>query len=408
MGNRQRLCAGLALAFACGGGGSPKTAKPSAQAAPDAGSEVEIEAIQIQSIASALNEFSPAVHTCWAHGAADNLQLEGQVVIALEIGEGGASVPTLIEENVGDAVLIDCLLALWESYHWPEVFAVGDQIQLPPFDFVAPPAQYSVALPHVPVYEVGSDGTLSAQVLIDAQNSGNDQAAMTVLTAKPGAEVGLHTHTSAELLFVLRGQGAVLGVGGPQAVEPGSAVYIPAGVVHGFKHTGESDTELVQFYAPGGPQMRFRDSAALTGTTAFEGKLPKRGAKPIVRTAAKALEHKIADGKASIRIIVDEAISGDASAYIGALTAQVGAVVPLHRHANSSEYLLVLEGAAVMQVAGRALQVQAGDAVQLPATVEHGATIVGAEEFKALQFYAPAGPEQRFKGSEAASAAGRR
>lgn len=396
MGKRQRLCAGLALAFACGGG-SAKPAKPPVATAPDGGSEAEVEAMQIQSIASALNEFSPAVHTCWAHGAADKLQLEGQVVIALEIGENGTATPKLIEENVGDAVLTDCLMALWKSYRWPDVFTAGDRIQLPPFDFVAPTAQYSVALPHVPVYEIAG-GTMTAQVLIDEQNTGNAQAAMTVLTAKTGAKVPLHTHTSAELLFVLRGSGSVTGIGKPQDIQAGAAIYVPAGVVHGFNHSGEDDTELVQFYAPGGPEGRFRDASATAGTTPFTGKLPKRGAKPIVRTAAGAASHSIAAGKASIRIILDEAITSDASAYVGALTAEVGASIPLHRHANSSEYLLVLEGGAEMQVAGRSLHVQAGDAVQIPATVEHGATIVGSEDFKALQFYAPAGPEQRFKG----------
>ncbi len=401
MGYRQRICAGLALALACGG--STKTSTPPVPTVPDGGTEAEVEAMQIQSIASALNEFSPAVHTCWARGAADNLKLEGQVVIALEIGEGGSSTATLVEENVGDSVLTDCLLALWKSYKWPDVFAAGDRIRLPPFDFVAPPAQYSVALPHVPVYEIAG-GTMTAQVLIDEQNTGNGQAAMTVLTAKPGSSVPLHTHSSAELLFVLRGEGAVLGVGGPQAVEAGSAVYIPAGVVHGFSHSGDEDTELVQLYAPGGPEGRFRDASKTAGTTVFTGKLPRRGAKPVVRTAAQSKTYAIAEGKANVRIILDEDISGDAAAYIGALTAGVGAEIPLHRHANSSEYLLVLEGAAAMQVAGRAVRVQAGDAVQVPATVEHGARIVGSEDFKALQFYAPAGPEQRFKSSEAAAA----
>jgi mannose-6-phosphate isomerase-like protein (cupin superfamily) len=42
--------------------------------------------------------------------------------------------------------------------------------------------------------------------------------------------------------------------------------------------------------------------------------------------------------------------------------------------------------------------VQAGDAVQIPPDLEHSARIVSEEPLKAVQFYTPAGPEQRFKG----------
>ncbi|MCP4446482.1 MAG: cupin domain-containing protein [Myxococcales bacterium] len=406
MGFRQRLAGGIvALLASCGG--TNRTPAPPNASSLDGGSEEDVEAVQIQAIAAAINEFSPAVHTCWARGAADDYRLEGQVVVALEIGAAGTAKVALIEESVGDEVLTDCLLSLWESYRWPEVFAEGDRIQLPPFDFVAPTAQYSVALAHAQRHSLAA-GKLDAQILINEANSGNVQAAMTVLSAREGVNVPLHTHSSAELLFVLRGHGQVLGVGGAQEVGPGSAVYIPAGVVHGFTQEGDETTELVQLYAPGGPEGRFKDSARAEGTTPFAGELPRRGSRPLVRTAASAQVLQIAGGKAQVRIIIDEAMSKDSSAYIGAITAEVGAEIPLHRHANSSEYLLVLEGGARMQVAGREIQVQAGDAIQLPKNVEHGARIVGTEQFKALQFYAPAGPEQRFKGAVSAATSGRR
>ena len=395
MGYRQLIGTGLVAALACGGNASTKA--PPTAAEFDAGDSVDTDALQIQTIAAALNEFSPAVHTCWARGAADDFRLAGQVVIALEIGEAGSAKAELLEDNVGDAVLSDCLLGLWQSYTWPPAFAPGDRIQLPPFDFVAPTAQYSVALAHAAEHSM-ADGKLTAQLLLNKVNSGNGQAAMTVLTAKDGVQVPLHTHTSGEILFVLRGRGQVLGIGGPQAMQPGTAVYVPAGVVHGFAQEGDEVTEMVQFYAPGGPEQRFKDPAATAGTTPFAGALPRRGPKPVVRAAADAKRFAIADGKAEVRIIVDEAITRDTAAYVGAITASVGAQIPPHRHANSSEYLLVLEGAASMQVAGQTLIVQPGDAVQIPSSVEHSATIVGTESFKALQFYAPAGPEQRFKG----------
>ncbi len=385
---------GLAL-FGCGGPTAEKTGPTPGQATDAGADEAAAEAAQIQAIASALNEFSPAVHTCWARGAADDFRLDGQIVLAVDIGEGGASKVEAIEDTAGDAVLKECLTSLWSSYRWPSVFEAGDRIQLPPFDFVAPMAQYSVAAPHVPKVALGQSG-VSAQVLVDQKNSGNGQASMTLVTIEAKREVPLHSHSSAEVLFVLRGEGLVRGPGAAQAVGPGSAIYVPKGMPHGFV-AGDSEVEVVQLYAPGGPEGRFRDSANTSGTEAFAGKLPKRGKGPVVKAAAQADAYAIAGGKAEIRIVLDEAITKDEAAYVGALTAQPGTLIPLHRHGDSSEYLLVLEGTATMQVAGKSLQIQAGDAVQIPTNVEHGAEIGGTEAFKALQFYAPAGPEQRFK-----------
>jgi putative monooxygenase len=117
----------------------------------------------------------------------------------------------------------------------------------------------------------------------------------------------------------------------------------------------------------------------------------------MVRAVADATAYRILAGKAEVRILFDAAISGQESAYLGAMTAQPGAVVPLHRHSASSEYLFVIEGEAEMSVAGRVIPVRAGDGIQIPPSVEHGVTISGGSAFKALQLYSPAGPEQRFK-----------
>ncbi len=385
-----------ALCLLSCGGSSAKNSQPIAVAEMDAGADANADAIQIQAIAAAINEFSPAAHTCWARGAADDFALDGRVLIGIDIGAQGEGKAEILEESVGDAVLTDCLLALWQSYRWPDVFAAGDRIVLPPFEFVAPSAQYSVALAHTPVQAL-SQGKLMAQVLIDKTNSGNGQASMSMLIAKQGVRIGLHTHESAEVLFVLSGKGRVLGIGAPREVSPGMAIYVPPGVVHGFEQVGDETTEMVQLYAPGGPEGRFRDPTNLAGTKAVSGKAPRRGPKPLLRAVGDVPSYRIAEGKAEVRILMDETTSGDEGASLSALTAQVGAAIPLHRHENSSEYLFVLEGMAEMTVAGRRLLIQAGDAVQVPSNVEHGATIIGTEPFKALQFYASAGPEQRFK-----------
>lgn len=410
MGHRQprlqvvaRAVCGLALGLsACGSGSksAPGPEGPVVAEAQDAGAD--LEGMQIQAIAKALNEFGPAVHTCWARAAADDFRLHGQVVLTIDFVEPGVGRTKVSEDQAQDQVLNGCLVSLWNDYRWPEIFAAGDRIQLPPLEFVAPDSQHTVASSHVAVHELAG-GKAKARVVLDEANTGNAQAALSLLTMEEGSKVPLHTHTSAELIFMLSGAGVVEGIGTPQKVGPGSAIYIPAGTVHGFEHTGQEAAEILVFYAPGGPEGRFkagRQGAASqpAGTTAFTGKLPRRGPRPQVRDVSAVSPLKILGGKAKVRILFDEAIAKDKAAYIGALSAESGTLVPLHRHSGSSEYLFVIEGQAEMKIGGRVIPVQPGDGIQIPPGVEHGVSFSGAGVFKAVQFYTPAGPEQRFRG----------
>lgn len=69
----------------------------------------------------------------------------------------------------------------------------------------------------------------------------------------PGATHARHTHpNAAEAFFIIRGRGAA-GTGEEEhEVGPGTALYVPAGVVHWFRNVGDEELELVGCYAPGG------------------------------------------------------------------------------------------------------------------------------------------------------------
>jgi quercetin dioxygenase-like cupin family protein len=362
--------------------------------------EPTVEGKQIQAIAEAVNEYSGAVHSCWARAAIDDYKLEGAMVLGLEMDGAGQATASLVSDETGDSVLSECMVELWSSYQWPaNLFAAGDQVQLPPFEFVAPDAQYSVSVNHVAPRKL-AEGKLEAQVVLSAANSGNDHAGMSYLRMHKGMEVPLHTHSSAEVLFMLSGEGDLLTSKGPQKVSAGSAIYIPAGVVHGFTHQGEAAVDVLQLYTPAGPEQRFLDASNTAGTTPFTGKLGRRLPAPIVRHVRDVKPLSILGGQAEVRLLF-ESEQGDEvkAAYMGALTAEPEAVVPLHRHSGSTELLFVIEGQAEMRAAGKGFVIQSGDAVQIPPGTEHGARIVGSEKFKAIQFYTPAGPEQRFKGA---------
>ena len=61
--------------------------------------------------------------------------------------------------------------------------------------------------------------------------------------------------------------------------------------------------------------------------------------------------------------------------------------------------LYLFEGKGVMTVAGQAIPVAAGDAIQIPSGVEHAFQADPSGPVKALQSYVPGGPGQRFKGA---------
>jgi quercetin dioxygenase-like cupin family protein len=82
------------------------------------------------------------------------------------------------------------------------------------------------------------------------------------LEATPGAQVPRHAHAGAEeIIFVLSGSGE-LTVGSekfPFAAE--EALFLPAGQPHAVKFTGEDKAEMVQIFAPAGPEDRYKDAS---------------------------------------------------------------------------------------------------------------------------------------------------
>jgi len=84
---------------------------------------------------------------------------------------------------------------------------------------------------------------------------------------------------------------------------------------------------------------------------------------------------------------------------MGILEAYPGVTVPEHKHEISAEMLYVLEGAGEMVVAGKRTAVKTGHMIQVPPGVKHSFSIHkdSDKRFVAVQVYAPAGPEQRFK-----------
>ena len=75
---------------------------------------------------------------------------------------------------------------------------------------------------------------------------------------QPGASVAEHVHEkSAEIVYVIQGNGQFTVAGEAYEVKNGSAIYIPENTPHSFLNNGKEIIEVVQMYSPAGPEDRF-------------------------------------------------------------------------------------------------------------------------------------------------------
>jgi quercetin dioxygenase-like cupin family protein len=121
-------------------------------------------------------------------------------------------------------------------------------------------AKFVVATPTAAAALPLFGGKGKATPLLDAARTGDRAVYLGKLEAEPGVEVPRHTHPGAEeIIFVAAGTGE-LTVGSEKfPFEGPEALYIPAGQPHAVKFTGTDKAELVQIYAPAGPEDRYKD-----------------------------------------------------------------------------------------------------------------------------------------------------
>jgi putative monooxygenase len=104
-----------------------------------------------------------------------------------------------------------------------------------------------------------------------------------------------------------------------------------------------------------------------------------------------------AGGRLEVRILLDPESSGAENGALSILDGAPDLVVPEHVHASSAEVLLVEEGDGTMRLGDREVPVRAGSAIYVPPGMLHSFRGAGTARLRAIQIYAPAGPEQRFR-----------
>ena len=109
--------------------------------------------------------------------------------------------------------------------------------------------------------------------------------------------------------------------------------------------------------------------------------------------------------KGNARILIEQQDTNSAAIAMSVVELAAGSELPRHQHAGAAEVLYVVAGGGTLNVGSESYPFAAGDAIHIPSDQPHGARFAPGDKTIAIQFYAPAGPEQRFR---AAAPAGKK
>jgi quercetin dioxygenase-like cupin family protein len=353
------------------GSGGPSDAEPSQDE-------------QLAAIQKAMNELDEAAQQCWAAAATERFDIEGELVLQIEIAARGAQA-SVVHDTARNTKLAACVVQLLGRYPWAPPLH-GRSIQLP-FKFRAPDGQSTIDRSLV---AWNGQGSVSVAVLLDDNNTGNDAASMFELAIAAGGATGLRTADRAELWYFL-GAGEVRAAkGSPRAVAAGDMMYVPKGGAREVASSaGTAGLHAMIVVVPGG-----REGAARSGalpTREASGAAAVKDPAPVVLPASGARTY------GPVALVAEPSTIRDSTLSAAILTLPAGTKVAEHAHAGETEALYLLAGSGTLTVAGVELPVTSTSVVQIPRNTRHA--FVATSDVRAVQIYTPAGPEQRFKGA---------
>lgn len=103
------------------------------------------------------------------------------------------------------------------------------------------------------------------------------------------------------------------------------------------------------------------------------------------------------DKKVDVEILIEKDNNHDPQSYVGRVILKPGTKIGKHIHKMSDEYLYFIKGTGVISIEGEEHQVKDGSTFYIPLGMKHSYTNTSKKTAVAIQFYTPAGPEQRFK-----------
>jgi len=291
-----------------------------------------------------------------------------------------------------------------------------------PLSFEGQSAQFSLKVADAPVRGPGTGGgkgkvkvkpgaspTFSVKVLVDEATMRARQASLSLLTVAPANRIAMHKHPGAELLYVKKGRARILGPSGvtPELLNEGSAIFIPEQMPHVIENMVRSaPVEILQIFVPPGPERVYRDATDEKGRAAFEvirdprqAKVPA-GAKFAVASVDKAPVHALAGGQIKARVLLDGAAT-DSKVAVSLVEFAPGTKIPRHSHEGAAEIIYVFDGAGEVEIGSEKIAFGPEQVIHIPEDQPHAVRFKSGEKATAFQIFAPAGPEQKYKGEKA-------
>lgn len=101
------------------------------------------------------------------------------------------------------------------------------------------------------------------RILIDEPISGAKNFSLLVNTSYAGTQGAAHKHEVEHCWYILSGKGTVYMEDKPTRIEPGTAVFTPAGVMHKVEIDPGEDLTYIVIYSPPGPEQELKEKGAL-------------------------------------------------------------------------------------------------------------------------------------------------
>jgi mannose-6-phosphate isomerase-like protein (cupin superfamily) len=422
---RGALWWGMAASLAAGLFGAAPQARANAN--------LETEEQRISRVMqSALVAHGAEVNRCFEKALADTLDVAGKIELSVDVGAAGRVLKTAPAlDEVKSPVLLACLQET--ALTWSLAGIDPGSTVIVPLAFEGQAAQFTVKVADAPDHGPGvqplkaqtpgkppppppkSTPPFSVKLLVDEATVRARKASLSLLTVSPASRIAMHQHPVAEILYVRRGHARILSRVGtpPVRLDEGQAIFIAQFTPHVIENMGrQTPVELLEFFAPMGPERVYRDPKDAVGRASFEvirGDANPAGAQggssgapaPLefpVATLAKLEPIALPGGKARVRMAFEPGGVGRTNCYFGLLEADPGAETPRHDHAGSEEILFVLSGSGgELTVGSEKMPFGPDEAIYIPEGQPHAAKFAGPDKTLMLQLYAPAGPEQRFK-----------
>lgn len=379
-------------------------------------SESERAALAIE---RTLQRHGAEVHRCFERALADRLDVAGKVEIEVEVGEGGKveKARALSQDRPVVKAISPCLLASATGWKVDGIEAGASLIL--PFSFAGQMNQYVIKSEDAPDRGPGAGKTqdkkprnappFMVKVLADSVNVRAQQMSLTMLTVGPASRVAMVRHPkAAKALYVLKGHARLLGPPGtdPEKLDEGTAIFLPAGYPHVIENMGRQNSAVfLQAFSPPGPERVYRDPKDPQGRAEFEvirdprkAKVPPHDKGQLVMKALVDVPPvQILNGKGNARILLEQQDTNSPALALSVVEWAAGSEVPRHQHPGSAELLYIISGGGTLSVGSESYPFAAGDAIHIPPDQPHGGKFAPGEKTVAVQFFAPAGPEQKVR-----------